>query len=213
MFYKACKASLFPVVPMRSTEQICIFSILKSFTKKTFVMVALLLTSLQLLGQTADSFDDNDLTNDPSWQGKTEQFSVTSGQLHLNAPASSGSAFISTSSSTNFGTWKLTVYLRFNSSSSNYCRYYLQSDNPELDSPLQGYYVQIGGASDDVSLFRQNGTTRTKIIDGIDGLLDRNDVSVFLLVERNPDGLWQLYAGIDPNSLGKQGEVVDKSFA
>ena len=48
--------------------------------------------------QFTDNFTDGNFTASPAWSGNTADFTVTSGELQLNAPAVSSSKYLSTSS-------------------------------------------------------------------------------------------------------------------
>jgi hypothetical protein len=91
-------------------------------------------------------------------------------------------------------TWECSVKINYNPSSSNYASIYIISDKNDLTSSCNGYYVQIGGTNDEVSLFVQEGTTKTKIIDGSDKRTDRNPVELRIKVTRDADGNFALYS-------------------
>jgi hypothetical protein len=59
---------------------------------------------------------------------------------------------------------------------------------------LNGYYVQVGGTNDEVSLFLQQGTTKTKIIDGTDKRTDGNPIEIKIKVKRDNKGNFELYS-------------------
>lgn len=144
--------------------------------------------------QFVDNFSDGNLSQNPSWQGDSTHFIVNSqGQLQLAAPAASTRGVLATrSNAIHLASWEWWMRLDFNPSSANYVDVYLLSNRPELDSALQGYFVRVGNTTDEVSLYRQNGTTRTEIIDGMDGLLDRNSSRLRIRVSRDSNGRWQL---------------------
>jgi hypothetical protein len=54
--------------------------------------------------------------------------------------------------------------------------------------------VQVGGTNDEVSLFVQEGTKKTKIIDGADKRTDGNPVELRVKVTRDADGNFALYS-------------------
>lgn len=147
--------------------------------------------------QFSDDFTDGDLTTDPPWSGNDSKFVASSGRLQLQAPAETGTAFLVTASEAiSNASWEFTVHLAFNPSGSNYTRVYLASDQPDLNGMLNGYYVLIGGTPDEVSLYRQTGTTHRKIIDGMDKRLDLSTVDVSVKVTRDDNGNWELYSDV-----------------
>jgi len=170
---------------------------------------------LALSAQYSDNFSDGDYEVNPHWSGDTSAFDVSSGsQLWLNAPAVSSAAVLSTLSSAILNAeWKFRVRMDFNPSSSNFSRVYLLSDQPDLAQPLHGYYVEAGGAHDDVSLYRQDGATRTLIIDGPDGWLNSDPVNVSIRVTRDSAGNWDLLADSSGGAnFISAGMVTDTQF-
>ena len=147
--------------------------------------------------QFSDQFSDGDFINNPAWSGNDLKFGVPSNSLWLQAPAETGNAFLTTpSEAINNASWEFSIHLGFNPSSSNYARIYLITDQPDLTSPLNGYYVMIGGSSDEISLYQQSGTTQTKIIDGLDGSVNLSTLDVRVKVTRDNSGNWLLYSDV-----------------
>lgn len=182
---------------------------------KTFLSVCLfLLLDVALSSaQFSETFADSNLHTNPAWLGDTAHFRINQQlQLQLQAPAGSSRSVLATPSrAIHQASWEWWMQLDFNPSSANYADVYLCSNRPELDSALQGYFVRIGNTTDEVSLYRQTGTTRTEIIDGLDGLLDKNTNRLRIRVERDANGWWQLKT--DTSGTGMQfrleGSVLD----
>lgn len=123
--------------------------------------------------QFQDNFSDADFLTNPDWSGTQSKFIIENEQLRLLAPAESSSAYLTTGSAAiENASWEFYVKMDFNPSASNLTRVYLVSDQQNLDGNLSGYYVQLGGTDDEISLYRQSGATRTKIIDGQNGTLN-----------------------------------------
>ncbi|MBL0741866.1 lamin tail domain-containing protein [Chryseolinea lacunae] len=163
-----------------------------------------------MFAQASDAFDDGDFTHNPVWTGTNTLFTVTAGQLKLSAPAVSDMAYLSTQSAAlEDATWEADVWLDFNASATNYARFYLASNQPTLSAALTGYFVQIGGATDDVSLFRQEGLTLEKLIDGADGRLNLASVHVKIKVTRDDSGVWQLFSDVNNGGLTLEGTKTD----
>lgn len=166
-----------------------------------------------MFGQFADSFNDGDFTTNPEWIGHQTKFDATANQLKLSAPALAGSCYLSTASEAiNNATWEFSIRLEFNPSSTNYARVYLVSDNSDLSAALNGYFVMIGNTADEVSLYRQNGATKTEIIDGLDSRLNLSIVNLRVKVTRSALGEWQLFSdvGITGNFIS-EGQTTDGS--
>jgi hypothetical protein len=148
--------------------------------------------------QWTDNFDDGNFNDAPSWSGNTANFSVEAGVLRLTAPAVSGSSYLSTKSDViNAALWQFSCQLDFNPSSSNYAEIYLVSDSEDLSQDLNGYYVRLGSTSDDISLCKQTGNSRTLLIDGQDDRLSNSSNSLSIKVVRNNNGEFVLYSMLD----------------
>ncbi|NJM26740.1 MAG: hypothetical protein HC859_15940 [Bacteroidia bacterium] len=141
-------------------------------------------------GQLIESFDGPAL--DSRWSGDLSMFNVREGTLHLGATAA-GNAYLSTPSPAIVdATWEFVVRMEFNPSSTNYARVYLVASHASLNSPLSGYYIAVGENADDVSLYKQSGTSRTRLVDGVDQRLNLDQAAVSVRVTRSAGGVWSL---------------------
>lgn len=175
----------------------------------------LLLSPFVSHAQFTDDFSDGNFTVNPTWVGNDTKFEVDGNQqLHLNAPPVTETAYLSTPSGViDDATWEFWVNLDFNPSSSNEARVYIVSNQQDLSGPLSGYFVNIGGSNDDISLYKQDNNTVTKIIDGIDDMTDTDPVIARIKVTRSVAGLWELYADTTGNTnYTLQGDTVENSF-
>ncbi len=156
-------------------------------------LLAFLLSAHVCAAQFTEDFLDGDFTSSPIWSGDGLKFVVESNQLRLMAPAITDVAYLSTlSASINNAAWSFFVRLDFATSGTNYADVYLVSDNRILTGLLNGYFVRIGNTSDEVSLYRQSGTTKTEIIDGLDLRVGADPVQVRIRVTRDEAGNWEL---------------------
>jgi methionine-rich copper-binding protein CopC len=145
--------------------------------------------------QVNETFLDGNFINNPIWTGTSSNFSInTSLQLQSKATVASTSYLFTPSEAIDDATWECWVKINYNPSSSNYAFIYLVSDKNDLTLGCNGYYVQVGGTNDEVSLFVQEGTSKTKIIDGVDKRTDRNPVELRVRVTRDADGNFALYS-------------------
>jgi Lamin Tail Domain len=194
---------------MKFSGQIFIFSILKTFTEIVFVISTVLPHGL--FGQLQEDFSDNNLTENPVWNGSTTDFVITEGLLQLKAGSVATSSYLSTSYQVVPNvSWEFYVHLAFNPSGSNYAQVYLSSDQPDLSAPLNGYFIMIGNTADEIGLYRQTGATKIRIIDGIDAKLDVSDVKLRIRVTRDQDGSWTLWSDLGlTNEFVSEGTVVD----
>jgi hypothetical protein len=148
--------------------------------------------------QFTDDFSDGDFTSNPPWVGSTSVFQINgSGQLQLNNSVAGTSHLSTALPSTALGaySWEFFVRLNFASSGTNFGRVYLVSDQPDLNSPLNGYYLQLGEANsnDAIELFRQTGTQRTPLVRGTAAAI-ASAFAIRIRVTRSVMGHWTIYA-------------------
>jgi len=173
--------------------------------------------SAEVLAQTViidEDFSDGDFLNNPTWTDSESKYIVNAlNMLQLDAPGETAEAVISTPSTAAYGEWEAYIELDFNPSSSNLSRIYIIADSQNMKGHVNGYFVQIGDTEDEVSLYRKDGNSTTKIIDGPDGLIDTDPVTVRIRVTRDLDGNWEIFA--DPaggTSYSSQGTVTDNTY-
>lgn len=146
-------------------------------------------------GQVNESFLDGNFINNPFWTGTTSNFTVNNAlQLQSKVSTTSTSFLFTPSESFQNAEWECWIKINYSTSSSNYASVYIASDNNDIAAGCNGYYVQIGGTNDEVSLFVQEGTKKTKIIDGSDKRTDGNTVELRIKVTRNTLGIFSLYS-------------------
>ena len=179
-------------------------------------LIILLLTAISFYSnaQFQESFSDGNLTVNPVWLGDIANFEINSNnQLHLNAPAvTDESAIVTASNAAVNGFWEFYVDLQFNPSGSNRAYVYIVSDQSDLKGSLDGYYVLVGSTADEISLYRQNGSTSTKIIDGIDGTVATTP-KVKIKVSRDLFGNFELFSdtSVAFNNYISEGTVFDNT--
>ncbi|MDP5168804.1 MAG: lamin tail domain-containing protein [Bacteroidia bacterium] len=167
-----------------------------------------------LLGQTiTDDFTDGNFQN-PLWQGDTALFVQVGGELQSNGPSATATLSMATAAPVIGDTeWRLTLDYAFAPSTSNFLRFYLMADSVNVSGDLHGYFVQAGesGSNDSYDLFRQDGATTTKLIDGVDGRA-ANEIATSLRIRRTAAGLWTLESS-DANGLWRvEGDTTDITY-
>ncbi len=184
------------------------------------IIVILLLPGFSLAQITIiDGFNDGNFSVIPTWTGDVADFQVNGGELQMNniAPSSPAdtSILVLSSKITDSANWKF--YFRFdqNLTSSNYASVYLISNQANLKSSLNGYFLRFGAStSDKLSLYRQDGTSKTLLTESSAGLLRGSTVEVRVEVRRDSKGLWTLKADtgavIDP--LAILDTVTDQTY-
>ena len=143
---------------------------------KYFLAIFIFLLQQFVHAQLTEDFSDNNITNNPSWMGDDSVFTLldVAGDLQLrsNKTIASSSFYLTTpSTQVTGGQWEFYTYLNFNTSSANYTDIYLTSNQANLlNTAISGYFIRIGGTTDEISLFRKVAGVSTKIIDGVDGI-------------------------------------------
>jgi hypothetical protein len=157
--------------------------------------------------QFIDDFSDSSWQTPVHWLGDTLLFTTNQGLLRLQAPASSGSAQLFTSSNVQENArFSGYVEMQFNPSSANYLDYYLIADRDSLHLPLNGLFLRFGHTNDELSLFKQQGTIKTKVIDGPDGMFNYNLNRCLFQIDRDSNGLWTLQ--IDTTAGGQHWYLI-----
>jgi hypothetical protein len=150
-------------------------------------------------GQVLDDFSDGNFTENPSWSGTTGNFKINEYfQLQSNAPTTSVSYLFTPSEAFYDAQWQAWFKINYSTSSSNYSAFYIISSSP--DNVGNAYFVKIGDTQDDVSLWRQQGTSKIKIIDGTDKRTDGTQVEILVKVTRDSLGNFSLFSKLPSES-------------
>ncbi len=134
------------------------------------------------------------------WKGETDKFTISPQEgIRLNAPQEeSGTAYITIPSTTVRNTrWEFGVCLTFNPSSYNYARFYLASSSEVLSGNLNGYFIQIGGAKDNVGLYRQDDGQPKLLASGRELMKGNNSPKLSIKVECDNNGYWTFWTRLD----------------
>ena len=166
--------------------------------KRLFFLTLLLITG-GLYGQFSDDFADGSFLSDPAWSGDTDRFTITGGELQLfdPAPSATNTAYLVAEAPTaadSLTRWNCYVRLEFPPSANNLARFYLSSNSSHLGQPLNGYFLEIGGSNDNLTLYRQDGDALTPILAGTPGVLADAPAVARVEITRSPFGQWVLYA-------------------
>ena len=148
--------------------------------------------------QVTDDFSDDDFLNNPSWNGSVGDFVVNSNQeVQLNNSIASTSYLSVAHNLTSLDNqeWRIWTKQGFSPSSGNNGRIYLTSDNADLTSTQNGYYIQLGesGSTDALRLFKIEAGTSTLLCSGSDGQI-ASSFEVSIKVIRSDIGEWAMYA-------------------
>ena len=163
-----------------------------------------ILVSFKGYGQWSDSFSDGDLTNNPTWQGNLDNFSIISGVLKLNSQTA-GNTVLFTEIQPNVSSawvWEFKIKHNFSGSGNNNSRIFLWSQTADFysgESPAlsTGYYVQLGesGSGDAIELFRiDSGSTEpVSVCRGTEGSISGPFENKYRIIYSQ--GAWHIWSG------------------
>ncbi len=140
---------------------------------KALISTLLVFSIGNIYSQLVDDFSDYEFLFHPIWCGDVANFRVNeNAELQSNAIDASSSVLYTASESLVNAYWELKVKINYPSSSTNYATVFLSVDSLDLKNGFNGYFVQLGGVEDEVSLYLSKGMEKVKLIDGIDKSLD-----------------------------------------
>jgi len=167
--------------------------------------------------QFTESFTDGNFTANPTWIGDTSDWIINSSfQLQSNDTIANDTFYLSTANT--LGTsaeWDLYLKLAFNTSSANYVDIYLTASASDItQSSTTGYFIRLGGTNDDICLYRKDASGSTKIIDGVNGILNTSNNVVKITVIRDATNQWVLSRDITGtgSSYFTEGRVTDNTY-
>lgn len=177
-----------------ATVKVIHFNRITNLMKNSMLFFLLLMPFISY-SQINETFSDGDFTQEPTWTGSSNNFIINHyNQLQSFATSASTSYLYTSSQAMNDATWEFQLMFDYPTSSLNYASVYVVSDRQSMENGLNGYFVQVGGTNDEVSLFLQQGTLKTKIIDGVDKRTDLKSLSITIKVTRDSASVFNLYS-------------------
>lgn len=188
---------------------------------KTIIFIFVLLfcfLKINTNAQFIEDFNDGNFSANPTWAGDSSSWIINpSGQLQSNDTIANSIFYLSTANTlANSAQWEFDVQLAFNTSSANYVDAFLTASYSVLtDINTTGYFIRIGNTNDEISLYRKDaGGTITKIIDGINGVLNRGNNVVKVKVVCTAANDWTLFrdlTGTGTNYIS-EGTTTDLTY-
>lgn len=160
--------------------------------------------------QTENGTGQTDASTQFQWSGDTDKFTIDAQKgIRLDDPQQeAGTAYLSFPSTRVRGTrWEFSVKLSFNPSPSNYARFYLAATSDRLPESSDGYFIQIGGVRDNVSLYRIEDGEPALMAAGKEIMKGDNSPEVSVRVECDKNGYWTYWtkmAGEEAYSMEHQ---------
>ena len=185
--------------------------------KLLFCLSILLLFSTVSQAQFSESFADGNFTANPTWIGDTSDWIINpSFQLQSNDTIANDTFYLSTANTlATSAEWDLYLKLAFNTSSANYIDIYLTASASDITQPgTTGYFVRLGGTNDDICLYRKDASGSTKIIDGVNGILNTSNNVVKIRIIRDAANQWTLSRDITGtgSSYFTEGNTIDNVY-
>ena len=180
--------------------------------------LCLFFISLQtfLSAQVNENFSDGEFLSNPKWTGDTLGWKVVGFQLNSNASVATTPLHLSTVCTLATNTqWEFLVDLKFATSSLNYTDIFLISDSSNLSGMNSGFFVRVGNTSDEISLYRKDLGTITKIIDGLDGRVASTTNNIFKIkITRTPNNEFRLFddATGSGNAYVLEGSAIETAY-
>jgi hypothetical protein len=170
-----------------------------------------------LQAQLRENFDDHDLAYNPSWVGDTSNWSITPEcKLRSNVQVSNAIFYMSTTNGlVDSAQWDFHVSINFNPSSLNYIDVFLVSSDSALAAVgTKGYFVRIGNTEDDICLYRKDSGSSTRLIDGLNGILNSSASDISIRVVHKNSGIWELWRKLSNGTgyLYREGSVFDTAY-
>lgn len=160
--------------------------------------------------------EKDDITCSLPWNGETKKFTINAKEgVRLNDPEeSAGTAYVTTPFSSIKDTrWEFGVRLTFNPSANNYARFYLSATSENLSEALNGYFIQIGGAKDNVALYRQDNGQPKLLASGRELMAGNDSPKLSIKVECDKNGYWTFWTRLESESeYTKEKQVKDNSI-
>ena len=187
--------------------------------KKIIFSACIAMLCLQAKAQLTENFDDGNFTANPPWTGNAADWTVNAAlQLQSNNTVANSSFYLSTANTlATVAQWDFYCGISFNPSGANYVDVYLTASAGDLTlSNTTGYFVRIGNTNDEISLYRKDATgSATKIIDGVDAVLNTSNSVMKIRVTRNTGNLWTLARDLSGtgNNYFTEGSVIDNTFS
>jgi len=183
--------------------------------KKLLICIAALMSAFICRAQFTDDFSDGNFTSNPAWVGGTADWTVNpSFELQSNNLVANSTYYLSTpSTQATAAKWEFFCKLSFNPSSANYMDVFLTASASDItQAGTTGYFVRLGGTDDEVSLFRKDNGTVTKIIDGANGILNSSNNDIRITVIRDAANQWQLSRDLNASGIFTEGNVTDATY-
>ncbi len=143
-----------------------------------------------------DTFEDGNLTENPTWQGDLQNFTITSGnELRLDAPAAGSSLLYTSIEKFDSIAWNFYFRMEFDPSGTNKLRIYLYNEGNDF-STSDALFLEMGenGSLDDITVFERKNNILKNLGKAAGGNLALNPAEARVYVTFQSPGTWQVFA-------------------
>ncbi len=185
--------------------------------KNLLISLVLVLGSLFGRAQFTDNFNDGDFSGNPAWTGGTADWTVNPAfQLQSNNTVANSTYYLSTVNTlATSAQWEFYCQITFNPSGANYIDVFLTASASDVtQTTTTGYFVRIGNTDDEISLYRKDGATSVKIIDGVNGILNSSNNLMKVKVIRDATNQFSLSRDLTGTgtSFFSEGSATDATY-
>ena len=170
---------------------------MKKLPRTILLLVGLLLCCTAIAEEWQDDFS-NPEHSQIVWWGNWESFAINKqGQLQSQASESAESVLFHESTAAINAEWQFWVRISGTCSAYNLIRFYIALEEEDVTS--NGFFVQVGGANKNITLYQQKNGDAKKIIEDTTRkkILDSGASYLHVRVTRSEDGILRLYSQVE----------------
>lgn len=185
---------------------------MKKLPRSILLLIGLLVCCSAIAEEWQDDFS-NPEHSQIVWWGNWESFAINKqGQLQSQASESAESVLFHESTTAIHAEWRFWVRISGTCSAYNLIRFYIALEDEDVTS--NGFFVQVGGANKNITLYQQTNGETKKIIEDTTRkkILDSGASYLHVRVTRSEDGIMRLYSQVEgkDSDWSKEGECFVK---
>lgn len=165
---------------------------------RKFLLLIALLIPFCCSAQFYDDFASSSWDENSEWTGIRNHFIINSqNQLQLSNKGQADTSFVSTRRKIESPfLFEFNATLKFNPSRYNYLRIYLLADHDRFNEFPDGYYILLGGADDEISLYKIENK-KSALITGTSKRIIYNQNNIHVQLTLHTDNTWSLSSRIN----------------
>ena len=181
---------------------------MKKLPRTILLLVGSLLCCTAIAEEWQDDFS-NPEHSQMVWWGNWNSFAINKqGQLQSQATEAAESVLFHESTTAIHAEWRFWVRISGTCSAYNLIRFYIALEEEDVTS--NGFFVQVGGANKNITLYQQKNGDAKKIIEDTTRkkILDSGASYLHVRVTRSEDGILRLYSQVEgkDSDWSKEGE-------